>query len=612
MPDSPPKRPEKLRELLSLFKFLAPYRIPFSMACLASLTSMGFGTLFPWLLGYLVDAALPSIKGSELPGWHPGINTIALMLVGTLAVQAVLTYFSSLNFNKAGEMAVCDLRTVLFSRLVALPMRFFGERRVGELTSRLTSDLTQIQEMFAFVVPQAIRQGMLFVCGIAAIFATSWRLSVLMVATVPPIVLASIWFGRKVRNYSRRAQDQLAEATTIIEETLQNIASVKAYANEAYETRRYAIAMDRFLAIVIPAARLRGSLISFIIVGIFGSIVLVMWYGARLMHAGQLSHGELTRFTLFTVLIGGSVASAADVFSSVNKTLGAGERVRELFQEHPETALGVHPTARERAVVLPGARAAMEQGKRANLAGDVRFEGVEFRYPSRPEAPVLRGLSLMAAPGEKVALVGPSGAGKSTIVSLLLRFYEPTAGRILLDGKSASSLDLAAVRSAMAIVPQEVLLFGGSIRDNISYGNTAATEEQIRDAARRANCLDFVEGFPEKFDTVVGDRGVKLSGGQRQRIAIARALLKDPAILILDEATSSLDSESEHLIQQALDTLMEGRTSFIVAHRLSTVRRVDRIYVIEDGRATESGTHEELIGREGGTYRRLSELQFAV
>ncbi len=321
-----------------------------------------------------------------------------------------------------------------------------------------------------------------------------------------------------------------------------------------------------------------------------------MWYGARLMQSGQLSHGKLTMFTMFTLLIGGSVASTADIISSVQRTLGASQRVRELFREVPEI----------------GDESNAPRGQ-SSLAGDVRASGkVDFQYPSRPDVPVLRGLTLAAAPGEKVALVGPSGAGKSTIVSLLLRFYEPDAGRILLDGKPAASLDLAAVRGAMAIVPQEVMLFGGSIRENIAYGRTGATEDEIRAAAHRANCHEFIARFPEGYDTIVGERGVKLSGGQRQRIAIARALLKDPAILILDEATSSLDSESELLIQQALETLLEGRTSFIIAHRLATVRRVDRIYVIEDGHATESGTHEELMERPGGTYRRLSELQFSV
>ncbi len=596
----PPRR-ETLRELLYLFTYLRPHRGRFFTAFAASLLSMSLGVMFPWLLGHLVDAAIPSANVAEKVIWNPGVNTIALLLLGTLVGQSILTFFSSTGFNVVGETAVVDIRRRLYATLVSLPMRFFGERRVGELTSRLSSDLTQLQDMFTFVVPQIIRQAMLCSCGLIAITVTSWRLSLIMVLSLPPVVLTAVWFGRKVRSRSRDAQDRLAGAATILEETLQNIASVKAFANEGYEVRRYGSSILDYLGVVLPMARMRAGLIAFIILGVFGSITLVMWSGARLMQAGIMSHGELTRFTLYTILIGGSVASTADIFSSLNKTLGASQRVRELFRETPE--LPHSADLHEEAASRP---------HRTSLAGDVRFDSIEFRYPSRADVQVLRGLTLSAAPGEKVALVGPSGAGKSTIVSLLLRFYEPDAGTILLDGKPASSYDLASVRGAMAIVPQEVMLFGGSIRENIAYGRPGATEEEIRTAARRANCHEFIERFPEGYDTVVGDRGVKLSGGQRQRIAIARALLKDPAILILDEATSSLDSESELLIQQALDTLMEGRTSFIIAHRLATVRQVDRIYVIEEGCATESGTHEELMERPGGTYRRLSELQFSV
>lgn len=587
-------RKETLRELAYLFTFLHPYRRRFLAAVTASMVSMSFGMLFPWLVGNLVDAAIPSQKVFTNRTWHMSVNTVALYLLGTLVIQAILTFFSSNSFQVVGEKAVIDIRSRLFARLIGLPMRFFGERRVGELSSRLSNDLAQIQDMFAFAVPQAVRQVMLFFCGLVAISITSLQLTLVMLASLPPVVLVTLWFGRRVRKYAREAQDRLAEASTIVEESLQNISSVKAYVNEAYENERYNRSLHSFLSLVIPTARLRAGLIAFIIVGIFGSIILVMWYGARLMQSGDLSHGELTMFTLFTLLIGGSVASTADVISSVNKTLGASQRVRELLREEPEDTIS------------------NEQGTAPRLAGDVVFQNIHFRYPSRADVPVLRGLSLKAAPGEKIALVGPSGAGKSTIVSLLLRFYEPDSGQILLDGKPAAAWDLKGVRANMAIVPQEVMLFGGTIRDNIAYGKPGATEEEIQQAASRANCHEFIERFPEAYETVVGERGVKLSGGQRQRIAIARALLKDPAILILDEATSSLDSESESLIQQAMDTLLEGRTAFIIAHRLSTVRQVDRIYVIEEGVATESGTHQELIERPGGTYRRLSELQFSV
>ncbi|HAB16722.1 MAG TPA: multidrug ABC transporter ATP-binding protein, partial [Verrucomicrobiales bacterium] len=371
------------------------------------------------------------------------------------------------------------------------------------------------------------------------------------------------------------------------------IANVKAFGNERFELSRYSTHLDAFLQVILRAARLRASLVSFIIFGVFGSIVLVFWYGARLLQAGDLSFGELTRFILYTTFVGGSVASFAEVYSQVQKTLGATERVRELLDETPEIRSTEAP-----ALSIP------------RLRGDVRFEGVDFQYPSRPEVAVLNGIDLHARAGEKIALVGPSGSGKSTIVSLLLRFYAPTAGRVLLDERDAGGMALSELRGNMAMVPQEVLLFGGTIEENIRYGKPSATRDEVLAASRQAACHEFIERMPEGYATRVGDRGIQLSGGQRQRIAIARALLKDPVILIFDEATSSLDSESEQLIQQALEVLLAGRTAFLIAHRLSTIRQVDRIYVIDEGRVIEAGTHEELIQRTDGTYRRLAELQF--
>ncbi len=591
MPDDPKPIPASYRELAGLFRYVLPWRGRFVAAMLASFISMGFGLMFPYLVGNLLDAAVPSVKVPHLPPWMRDVNQVALFLAGSLAAQAALTFFSSFSFVKVGESAVVALRRDLYSRLISLPMRFFGEHRVGELSSRLSNDLAQIQDTLTFTCAQAIRQTMLLFGGIGLIAATSLRLSLVMISSFPMLMLLGVLFGRRIRKLSRTAQDRLAETSTIVEETLQGIANVKAFGNERHETERYAAGLDGFLRIVLKSARLRAGLISFIIIGIFGSIVLVMWYGARLMQAGELTHGELTRFVLSTIFVGGSVSSFAEIFTQIQKTLGATQRVRELLAETPE------PETRN-------------QKPATRLTGAVTFERVSFRYPSRPDLPVLHELSLEARPGERIALVGPSGAGKSTIVSLLLRFYEPDSGRILLDGQPAGDLDLRTVRGNMAIVPQEVLLFGGSIRDNIAYGRPGATDDEIRHAAARAHCVEFIDRFPEGFATLVGERGVKLSGGQRQRIAIARALLRDPAILILDEATSSLDSESEQLIQSALAALLENRTAFIVAHRLSTIRQCDRIYVIEAGAVIESGPHEELIAREGGTYRRLAELQF--
>ncbi len=576
-------------ELRELFGYVRPWRGEFILASITLLISMSFGLMFPYLVGHLLDAAIPSVKPVTGTGWMRDVNQVAGVLVITLAIQAALTFYSSYAFTRVGEHATVRLRRTLYSRIISMPMTFFGEHRVGELSSRLSSDISQLQEMLISVVPQALRQVMLLTGGIAIIAITSMRLSLVMISSFPVLILLAVLFGRRIRVLSRTAQDRLAKTGTIVDETLQGIANVKAFTNEAYETQRYATGMESFLEAVLRSAKYRSGLIAFIILGIFGSIVLVLWQGARLMQAGELTHGELTRFIFCTVFVGGSVSSFAEVFSYVQKALGATQRVRELLAEEPEA-------------LIPS------QAPRLN--GAVEFRGVDFCYPSRKEMPVIRGLDLKVEPGEKIALVGPSGAGKSTIVSLLLRFYEPDRGQLLLDGKPAQDFDLLTVRHNMAIVPQEVLLFGGSIQENIGYGRPGATKEEIVEASRRANCHEFIERFPESYETLVGERGIKLSGGQRQRIAIARALLKDPAILILDEATSALDSESEQLIQQALATLLEGRTAFIIAHRLATVRKADRICVIENGAITESGSHLELMDQVGGTYRRLSELQF--
>ena len=578
------------------------WRGRFRLAVFAQTVSMVFGLLFPLLMGKLIDASVPSVKTPPNGSWQPDINAVALVLLGTLAAQAVLTFFYSLSFQTAGQRTVVALRKRLYARLISLPMKFFGEHRVGELASRLGSDMTLLEDFYCGAIPQAIRQGMLLVGGIIAIFLTSPRLAGLMLLSFPVFIVLAVIFGRSVRKISRAAQDRLAEAATVVEETLQGIASVKAFGNESFERARHASAMDGFLVTILRGAMNRAALIAFIILGIFGAIVLVMWYGAHLMQAGELTHGELTKFTLYTLFIGGGVSSVAEVIGVVQKSIGASQRVRELLAE---------PVESSRACESAGTAPVAGSARALTGAATVAFDSVHFHYPSRPDLPVLRGVTLEARPGERIALVGPSGAGKSTIISLLLGFYEPDTGRILIGGADARTLDTAALRARMAIVPQEVLLFGGSIRENIAYGRPGATDAEIRDAAARANCAEFIESFPEGYETLVGDRGVKLSGGQRQRVAIARAFIRNPDILLLDEATSSLDSGSEKLIQDALETLLAGRTAFIIAHRLATVRQCDRICVLEAGRVTESGTHDELIQREGGTYRRLAEMQFA-
>ncbi len=583
-----------LRRAAKLFRYLAPYRVRFAGAVGTLLISTALGLSFPYLTGLLLDGSLA--KPDAVGGWRGNINLIALILLGTLALQAFFSFFSTYWFYRCGESALVDLRRETFGKLIGLPMAFFARRRVGELSSRLTNDLSLIQDTLTMTIQQFLRQSMLMTGGICLVAFTSLRLTGLMISTFPVLILVAILFGKRIRRYARDAQDRLAEGGTVLEESLQGIANVKSFGNERFELRRYAACLDGFLQVIIKTARLRASMVSFIIFGIFGSIVLVFWYGAHLMQTGQLTFGELTRFVLYTTFVGGSVASFADVFSHVQKMLGATERVRELLEENPEIQ-----SADE---TLPA--------NTPRFRGDVAFESVSFRYPSRRQTSVLHELTLTVRAGEKIALVGPSGAGKSTIVSLLLRFYDPDSGRIVVDGRPATDYTLPELRGQMAIVPQEVLLFGGTIEENIRYGKPSATHEEVENASRLAACHEFIERFPEGYATIVGERGVKLSGGQRQRIAIARALLKDPAILILDEATSALDSESEHLIQQALAELLRNRTAVIIAHRLSTIRKVDRIYVIDEGRVLESGTHDELMAHEGGTYRRLAEMQFHI
>jgi len=579
-----------------LLAYLRPYRGLLAAACGAMILSGLLSLCFPFLAGSLMDAAVPA-GAARGPAWLPrGINVVALAMLAVLAVQAASSYFHSTTMTRIGQSALADLRRDTFARLICLPMTFFGQRRVGELNSRLSADLTQIEAALIMVVPQFLRQSLLLLGGVILIAFTSGRLTLIMLGALPPVIVLAVVFGRRLQRNSREAQDQLADTGTIAEETLQGIFNVKAFVNEAFEIARYGRSLDAYLVVALRGARLRGAFIAFIVFVLFGCIVLVLWSGASLLQTGRISLGEMTRFVLYTAFVAGAMGQFADLYSQVQKAVGASQRVRELLRETPEFSLPATD-------LNPG-------GERAALRGEVEFREVRFHYPSRAEVEVLRGISFAVKPGEKIALVGPSGSGKSTLISLLLRFYDPQAGEIRLDGRPAREYPLAWLRNQMSIVPQEALLFGGTIYENIAYGRPGATEAEITEAARQAHAHEFIALFPEGYQTLVGERGVKLSGGQRQRVAIARAILKNPAILILDEATSSLDSESERLVQLAFDRLMEHRTTFMIAHRLATVRRADRILVIGNGLLVESGTHAELQQREDGLYRQLAELQF--
>ncbi|MBM3862841.1 MAG: ATP-binding cassette domain-containing protein [Verrucomicrobia bacterium] len=556
----------------------------------ALFVTAGLSLAFPYFLGRLVGGPSDALKNQIDPAIVLGqADVVVLQLLAVLGLQAVIAFFRVQGFIRSGESALNRMRRDLFGHLTTLPMGFFQEQRPGALSNRISADLAIVRETLLTTVPQAVRQSVILVGGLVFIFIASPRLSLVMLGSVPVVVLAIAFFGRKVRGFSKAAQDSLAEAGTVIEETVQGIADVKAFTNEPLERSRYSRALDAFYDVTRRGARHRAAFLSFIIFALFGTISFVAWHGARLLATGQITWEHFAWFILFSIFVGASLGSFPEIISQFQQTAGATERLRGLLDEQPERTGG--------------------DGE-LRLEGSIAFDEVSFRYPSRPEVPVLDGLSFTVASGRRVALVGPSGAGKSTVFSLILGFNHPDAGRLLFDGRDASSLSLRALRSQLAIVPQEILLFGGSIRENIAYGRPGAGSAEITAAARNANAHEFIEALPDGYDTLVGPRGVKLSGGQRQRVAIARAILADPRILLLDEATSALDSESERLVHEALERLMHGRTSLVIAHRLSTVRDADLILVFNHGRIVESGTHDELLARNG-TYRLLVETQLA-
>jgi ABC-type multidrug transport system fused ATPase/permease subunit len=589
---------ESLKRSLRIFRYVLPYKGLFAVGLMMLLLSSSTFMAFPFLAGKLIDAA--NHKPVILPnGIELGIDRIAILLFSIIVFQGFFSFGRIWFFTQVSEFTVRDIRKALYAKFVQLPIPFFEQNRVGAITSRITSDVGQIQDTFSLTLAELFRQVFTLVIGITAIMVVSVKLSLFMLLTFPPIILAAGLFGRKIRTLARNTQQELATTNTIVEETLQAINSVKAFTNEQFEAQRYGSALDRVVTAALRSNLFRGGFVSFVIIGLTGGIILILWRAATLVYNPGPDHLEVSQlltFLLYTAFIGASIAGLGEMYGKVQSTLGASERILEILDETPE------PTHIEPAQGLTPAR----------IQGDIRYEHVAFRYPTRPDIAVLKDINFHIAAGEKIALVGPSGAGKSTIAGLLMQFYPLSGGRIVVDGHDVDAYDLTALRRHIGIVPQETLLFGGTIRENIAYGKPGASDAEIIESAQRANAWQFIQAFPEALDTVVGDRGIKLSGGQRQRVAIARAILKNPAILILDEATSSLDSESEKLVQGALDELMEHRTSLIIAHRLSTIRKVDKILVIDGGRIVEAGTHDELSDREGGLYANLLRLQFEL
>jgi len=578
---------ENLREAAGIFKYIRPYRGAFIFGLVLLFLSTLTFLVFPYLSGLMVDIAQGQAEMDLTLG------DVGWILALVLVAQGVVSYLRIYLFAIVSEKGISDVRRALYEKLISLPMAYFEHTRVGELVSRLTADVEKLYNAFSITLAEFLRQVIILVAGILFLALRAPRLSLIMLATFPVVIIGAMVFGRFIRKLSKERQEELAESNNILQETMQAIQAVKAFTNELFETVRYGKRIDQVVRIALGYARWRALFSVFIVTFLFGALFFIIWQGAYMVQTGAMTVGLLIEFVAYTAIIGGSIAGLGNFYTELLGAIGATERIREILKEDSE-------------IDVAGSRAQED----VPLTGHIEYDAVQFSYPTRKDIPVLKGLSFVVEPGQKVALVGTSGAGKSTIVQLLLKFYHINGGDIRVDGRSISELNTTAYRRNIAIVPQEVILFGGSIRENILYGKPEATDAEVREAAEKANALDFIESFPEGLDTLVGERGVKLSGGQRQRIAIARAILKDPAILLLDEATSSLDAESEKMVQDALYKLMQGRTSIVIAHRLATIRDVDQIFVIDNGQIIERGTHEELSSREDGAYNTLAKLQF--
>lgn len=584
--ESTTSRNKNFRILLSLLEYIRPYQGKFLLGLVLLFISSSLFLVFPTISGILIDVA----SDKEHP-YFDSLEQVAIAFLVILFFQSFISFFRVTLFAQVSEKAIADIRYNLYDHLLFLTMSFYDERRTGELISRITSDIGIIQNTFSITVAELIRQMVILIFGISLIFITAPKLSLFMLILVPALIVLAMIFGRFIRKLSKKTQDLLANSNIIVEETISAIKTVKAFTNELFEIGRYRNALDKTVSFAIKTAYYRAGFIAFIIFALFGSLVAVMWYGASLVQSGELSVGELVSFILYTTFIGASLAGLGDLIGQLQKSVGATERIMEIMDEPVEQGF------------TDGLK------KPVHLNGAIAYKNVTFSYPSRKEINILNDFHLNIKSGEKIALVGHSGSGKSTIIQLLLHYYLPNDGQIILDEHESRTIHLSALRQNIAVVPQDVVLFGGSIKENILYGKPDASQEMVIEAAKSANALEFIESFPEGFETIVGEKGIKLSGGQKQRLAIARAILKDPKILILDEATSSLDTESEKLVQDAIEKLMKNRTTIIIAHRLSTIRKVDKIYVIENGQIKEKGSHTELLNG-AGTYSNLIKMQF--
>lgn len=592
--EKPPKLSRKqVLKLRGVFQYLKPYGFIYFIGWIFLVLSTSAGLVFPYLMGKLLGTTVNPTTVATSSDFLDlnNVTSVALALFILFAIQALFSFFRVVIFNNVTENSLRDLRNDAFSKMVFMPMDFFNANKVGELTSRVSSDITQIQETLRTTIAEFFRQIVIIVGGIAFLFFISWKLALIMLATVPVMALIAVFFGRYIRRLSKEAQNFSAHSNAIVEEALTGITNVKAFTNEYFNINRFRKNTQELRDLNVRSGVWRGLFVSFIIFCLFGAIVFIVWQGLLMTQGANptLSKEGFYQFVLFTIMMGASVGSLPDLYANIQKATGATENLMDIINGKSE--LELHLGTQKSAIV-----------------GEIEFETVQFAYPQRKDMDVLNGISFKVLRNQTLAIVGASGAGKTTITNLLLGFYPVDKGRVLIDGVATSDYDLNYLRENMAIVPQDVLLFSGSILENIRFGSTSATDEQVITAAKQANAWEFIDSFPDKMQTEVGDRGIQLSGGQKQRIAIARAILKNPRILILDEATSALDSESEKLVQDALANLMKDRTSLVIAHRLSTIRKADLILVMQNGVVEESGTHQELMALNGN-YANLVSLQ---
>lgn len=580
---------ESYRKARRFFRFLKPYRgiyfVGWLFLTFSSITSM----FFPGLMGQLLgandeDKAIVEIEGLDLTD----INVIIVTMLIVFAFNALFSFVRVWIFTTVTENALKDLRHTSFKKFVHYPIDFFNRNKVGELTSRIATDINLIRDVLNTTIAEFFRQFITIAFALGMILYFSWELALWMLAVIPLLAIVAIIFGRYIRKLSKKATDEAAESNSIVEEVLTGIVNVKAFTNEPFERGRYEERILNIRKLNIKTGIMRAIFVAFIIFCLFGGIAFVIWKAKQMELGGEITAAQFNSFILYTIFLGASFSSIPDMYARIQRAIGSTEHLMDLLEEDTES---------------------LDGKKLENFKGKVAFKNVSFSYPQREEIQVLNDINFNCDAGQTIALVGSSGAGKTTISSLLLHFYDVNEGKILFDDTDIQEISKESLRDQIAVVPQEVILFGGTVKENILYGNVDASEDEVIEAAKKANAYDFIMSFPDGFDTYVGDRGIQLSGGQKQRIAIARAVLKNPRILILDEATSALDSESEKLVQDALEKLMVGRTSFVIAHRLSTIKHADNILVLEDGKIVEQGKHDDLIADTEGVYFKLNNVQ---